>query len=199
MTDDVIRDLPADMTIDLCLSGSTSEGSLLPPVAGLDQKVVVWFREHRLKIFVFLVTAGLSAADAEEITQEAFLRLYRALGVGSEIDNILTWLFRVARNMMIDQARRRRPEALLSSSGWLAIEERLADKARSAEEDALHSERMRRLTQSLRGLSQTQLEFLRLRAEGLRYREIAEIYGVGTSTVYETVHAAIRLLGKECR
>jgi RNA polymerase sigma-70 factor, ECF subfamily len=55
---------------------------------------------------------------------------------------------------------------------------------------------MRRLTAALESLSPQQRNCLYLRSEGLRYREIAEVMGIGSSTVGEFLTRAIRRLSE---
>ena len=55
---------------------------------------------------------------------------------------------------------------------------------------------MRRLAEVLRQLSETQRHCLSLRAEGLRYREIAEVLDIGVSTVADCLRRAVETLRK---
>src|SRR5262245_40989375 len=72
------------------------------------ESVTQSFVAHRREICRYLAQRGCLATDAEEMTQEVFLRLYRARLTGVDVDAPRRWLFTVARNMAIDHARRRR-------------------------------------------------------------------------------------------
>jgi RNA polymerase sigma-70 factor (ECF subfamily) len=65
------------------------------------------------------------------------------------------------------------------------------------EEAALEKERRQRLQRAIEGLSPQQRQCLYLRAEGLRYAEIAQSLGIAVSTVAEFVSRATARLRKE--
>jgi RNA polymerase sigma factor (sigma-70 family) len=46
--------------------------------------------------------SGLAAADADDLTQEVFIRLYRHLRAGNRFSDLRPWLLRVARNLLLD-------------------------------------------------------------------------------------------------
>jgi RNA polymerase sigma-70 factor (ECF subfamily) len=71
------------------------------------------------------------------------------------------------------------------------------DPAPNPEELLLRKERMVRTHAAISVLSGRQKQCLYLRAEGFRYREIAELLGVTVSTVAELLHRAIMRLTKE--
>jgi RNA polymerase sigma-70 factor (ECF subfamily) len=66
------------------------------------------------------------------------------------------------------------------------------------EQQAMARQRTLRLQAALARLPVRQQECLHLRAEGLRYREIAEVLGAGVSTVAEWVQQGLKTLVKEC-
>jgi RNA polymerase sigma-70 factor (ECF subfamily) len=76
------------------------------------------------------------------------------------------------------------------------LEATLQDTARSAEEDLLERERLEQLSGAWKTLSPQQQQCLHLRAEGLRYREIAETMGLSISSVREFLSRAILRLQK---
>src|SRR5579883_1466021 len=61
------------------------------------------YRELRKPLLRYLVCLGLSADEAQDVVQDAFLTLHRHLASGGSDENIRGWLFRVAHN----QARNR--------------------------------------------------------------------------------------------
>jgi RNA polymerase sigma-70 factor (ECF subfamily) len=159
-----------------------------------DREVSGIFDELRRPLFRYFLCAGLSREDADEGIQETFLRLHQHLRKDGDRANLRGWIFQVARNLARNQhksARVRRTEALDGDS-----ERRNAfrDPQGSPEDQAIRSERMRRLKRSMEMLTPQQRECLLLRAAGLRYREIAEALGIGISSVGEMVQrAAARL------
>ena len=62
--------------------------------------------------------------EAEEVTQEAFVRAFRSLGKLSEPVAFLGWLLRIARNLATDRLRGRRSMVSLDALGDAAVERR---------------------------------------------------------------------------
>jgi RNA polymerase sigma-70 factor (ECF subfamily) len=72
-----------------------------------------------------------------------------------------------------------------------------ADPGASPEQLALAKESTRRLRAAIGRLPATEQECLALRSQGLRYREIAGILGIGTSTVADVLQRAFTALARE--
>ncbi len=151
-----------------------------------------WFDELRIPVYRYLVCNGLGTADAEEIVQETFLRLYRHLDGRGNRPNLRGWIFEVARNAARDRrksARWQRTVALDPAAGF-------ADPGAGPEDQAMQEERGRRLTAAIEKLSPQQRECILLRIAGLRYREIAEVLGINVASAGELVaRATARLSG----
>src|SRR5579862_7843167 len=56
------------------------------------------YRELRQPLLRYLVCLGLSADEAQDVVQDAFLMLHRHLAAGASKDNVRGWVFRVAHN-----------------------------------------------------------------------------------------------------
>jgi RNA polymerase sigma-70 factor (ECF subfamily) len=158
----------------------------------LQDQVAELYEAARQDIYRYIVIMGVRHEQAQEICQEAFLRLYAALSDGQRIENRRAWVFTVARNHALTTR---------ASAGGLvslepAIEERLAAESPSPEQRVLDRERLRRLHRAVGSLSEQQRQCLHLRTEGFRYREIAGVIGVSTSTVGEIVQRAVSRLRK---
>jgi RNA polymerase sigma-70 factor (ECF subfamily) len=152
------------------------------------------YRELREPLLRYLVCLGLSADEAQDVAQDAFLSLHRHLASGGSQENIRSWLFRVAHNQARNrQNRYERRFAAPLEDGMDSI----LDQA-SPEQAVLEKEKFRRLGQAIRLLTESERECLLLRAGGLRYREIGEVLGIPTSTVGDTVDRAIKKLAERC-
>lgn len=150
------------------------------------------YRETRGAIYSYLLCLGVPSAQAEEVMQEVYLRLCQTMRKGEQIVNQRAWLFRVAHNLGLKVRAKEKPFCSLSPD-W----ERFTPSAvESPERGMLEREKMRSLQAALESLSAQQRNCLYLRSEGLRYREIAEVMGVSSSTVNEFLRRAIaRLAG----
>lgn len=144
------------------------------------------FEDSREDVYRYLVTLGLPPQQAQEATQEVFLRLHVALERGDSILNTRAWIFRVAHNLGIDLRRKDQPLQIDPD-----FELRLRDTARGIEMDLIERERMEQLSGAWKSLSPQQRQCLHLRAEGLRYREIGEAMGISISSVREFLSRAI--------
>jgi RNA polymerase sigma-70 factor (ECF subfamily) len=156
----------------------------------LHDRVTAVYEDARDDVYYYVLTLGLPPAQAQEVTQEVFLRLYVQLKNGESIDNIRGWIFRVAHNFGLNTRARERAHDPLGPE--LQPEGREPDP----EQQFLETDRDRRIKEALSELSPQQRQVLHLRAEGLRYREIAEALGIGTSTVNEFLRRAIVRLRK---
>lgn len=186
-------------TAAIRLSVDRAEGDCLRTRGAIESQIERLFQELRDKIYAYLGALGASPADAEDITQESFIRLYLELRARAEIGNTSSWLFRAARNLLIDESRSWRSQVTVAETEvreWLVS---VPDPQIDLEASALRAERVKRLNNAMLVLTSLQLEYLHLRAEGLRYREIAEIYGVAVPTVQDVVRRAVERLGKEVK
>jgi RNA polymerase sigma-70 factor (ECF subfamily) len=137
-----------------------------------------FFLAHRRPVYQYLLHAGCGAPEAEDITQETFLRLYRLLLAGrlTSQSHVLPLLVRIARGIAIDYLRRRQLERRLFEPLPPSMVADLPDRQQVRYEDARHErEREARLVDAIRRLSPTERECLHLRAQGLSLREISEI------------------------
>jgi len=142
------------------------------------RKVTATFELLRDPVHRYLYRVLGDAEEAEDLTQEAFLRLYSHLEKGRAVANVRAWIFQVAHNLAFDQQRSKSREPWRSE----ALEQH-QDPAPDAEERLMEQERRARLQSALGRLSPQEKECLELRAEGLTYREIAGIMGMRLPTL----------------
>ena len=140
------------------------------------------FLEHHTRIIAIVLRLLGDPMRAEEVTNDAFMRLYQQPAVGRATANISGWLYRTATNLGIDalraSTRRVRYEGVVgrveedtSSQGPLST--LIAEEKRS---------RVRAVLASIRP---AQAQLLILRAQGFSYKELSEILnlkqsGIGT-------------------
>src|SRR5215831_3439596 len=158
----------------------------------LTDRVGRLYLSHRDEIFRFLAAQGIPAATAQDITQEVFLKLLVSLRDGCKITSQTAWLYRVAANRAIDYWRRERRNLVELDAGDFS--ETLPSSEMRLDEQAIRDQRMRRLSSEIRRLSKEQRMCVLLRSQGLRYREISRILGVGVSTAADWLDAAVERL-----
>jgi len=152
------------------------------------------YQELRKPLLRYLAGLGLSADEAQDVVQEAFLSLHKHLDGGGSQQNIRSWVFRVAHN----RARNHQQSYSQRMSQPLEAAFEKASRDATPEQAALERERFRRVDKAVRALAVQERECLMLRAEGLRYREIGEVLGIPTSTVADVVDRAIKKLAEKC-
>jgi RNA polymerase sigma-70 factor (ECF subfamily) len=152
------------------------------------------YEQERASVYRYLVSLGVDPASAQDLCQEAFLRLYTALKKGEQIRVVKAWLLTVASRLALNFHRDHSYRPAASGEDferWLAS---AADATSNPELALLERERLVALHDGIRSLSPQQQVCLHLRAEGFRYREIAEILEVGVPTVSEFVRRAVTRL-----
>jgi RNA polymerase sigma-70 factor, ECF subfamily len=152
------------------------------------------YRELRKPLLNYLLCLGLSADEAQDIVQDAFLSLHKHLASGGSQANIRSWLFRVAHN----GARNRQHSYDRRFGKPLDPNLDSISEEATPEQVLLEKEKLRRLGQAIRLLTESERECLLLRAGGLRYREIGKVLETPTSTVGDTVDRAIKKLAEKC-
>lgn len=134
-----------------------------------------------------------SQSDAEDLTQEAFLKLYRNLASFDPAKGgFTTWLTTLTRNLLVDNYRRSRLERASESldesydceDDGPTKAERLADGGKSQEQHVAGLELRAQIQEALQQVSPDLREAVILRdLEDLDYKEIADILGVPQGTV----------------
>ena len=159
------------------------------------QQVADLYSAERDGVYRSLIVVGLNRAKAEESTQEAFLRLYAELRNGLAIENPRAWVYRVAHNLGVDALALQARESDLSEAMMAAI----PSNGRNAEDGLIEDEGVENLRIAVGRLSKQQRLCLELRAQGLRYQDIAEVLRIRTSTVGEFLRRAFQQLRKSSR
>lgn len=159
-------------------------------------------RNHTRRVYSICYRFTNSAADAQDITQEVFLRVFRTLKSFRSSEGTFTvWLGRLTRNLLIDHYRRSKADRVTDSieEKLGVLEERVSPDGRA---DAVLSSREASevLQAALEKLSPELRETVILRdLEGLEYREIAAILNVPEGTVKSRLNRGRAELAKILR
>lgn len=163
----------------------------------LSERVHALFEQLHVPVFRYLLRKTRDSGQAEDITQETFLRLFRHLREDRLLDNPKAWLFTVANNLAVDASRSESHIKDLDETTWKKIEESRSGLQADPEKLMLQRERLDRLHIAVLNLTPLQRDCLHLRAEGLRYREIADLLKISPSTVMDAVRRATLKLSRE--
>jgi RNA polymerase sigma-70 factor, ECF subfamily len=173
--------LNPDSTLDLSLLSDESL-PIAPREAG--EEVLQLFDRHAAQLGRYAASFGLRADESEDIVQEVFLALFRHLRLGRSRRNLGGWLFQVAHNLALKQRRRTQRRATAS---WDAALHELIDPAANPETQFAHRQRRLRLAPVIHALPARDRRCLLLRAEGLRYRDIAHTLGISLGAVAKSL------------
>lgn len=150
------------------------------------------YDREQLSIRRYLLFLGLDPESCREVVQDTFLKLHEHLLTGGDRTNLRAWLYRVAHNLARNSqtsSHSSRTEPLID-----AAKNAFPAGASSAEEELLAKERIDCVNRALEQLSTAQRECLMLRSQGLKYREIAAILNLSTSTVGENIQRGLEKL-----
>jgi len=161
----------------------------------LAQRVEQLYQDLYDAVYRYLMLTGSNPVDANEYTQEAFLRLFKSLKAGQNIEKPRNWLISVAHNARLHEARKESRNARLFETQFDLTDLQI-DPSLSPEAALLEQQRLDRVRSAMSRLTQRQSEYLNLRAEGLKLREIADLYGVAVQAVADACARAIERLGK---
>ncbi|MEG9438534.1 RNA polymerase sigma factor [Edaphobacter sp. HDX4] len=169
------------------------------PSLPLQSQVTALFDQLRAPLLRYLWDFRLTSDVAEELVQEAFLKLFEELRQGRNVEMPRPWLFRVAHRLALKEMRRLR---IREGGDPLHDEDsshfEIADLRPTPVEQVLLDEREHRLSDALQELSVRERQCLNLRVEGLRYREIADVMDISVTTVSETLRRAVLALHEAC-
>ena len=130
-----------------------------------------------------------SAAEAEELTQEVYFKLWENLHRYRPGSNFMAWAWRVARNLLIDAHRRSRRER---SAAWLDPE--IIDRLPASDdphEHTVHRQRLRLIATAMRQLPEELATLILMRDfSGMSYQEIAEGLDLPLGTVKSRLNRA---------
>jgi RNA polymerase sigma-70 factor, ECF subfamily len=141
-------------------------------------------RHERLVLVTSLRLLG-KMEDAQDASQEVFLRLYRNLGKVQMDRNLAGWLYRVTVNVCHDVRRRRPDETSVEEAA------ELVSRGADPQQAATREEERRAMEMSLRLLSEKERAALVLRdLEGLSTADVAQILGTSQATVRSQIFKA---------
>jgi len=138
-----------------------------------------------------------SPEDARDLSQEAFVRAFRARARIDPDRPFYTWFYQILRRLCFNHVRDRRTrrEKLRGAAGWLAEEAGRRAPAEDPEIAASRAEERARVQAAIEELGDRDREVLVLKEfEGLKYREIAHLLGIPIGTVMSRLYTARRHL-----
>ncbi len=158
-------------------------------------------RRYNKQVYNFVLRQLRTAALAEDVTQDVFMRLVQSAAEFKHEARFSTWLYAIARNLCTDQLRRlqhRRHPSLEQPVGSAAEGRTVGDSVAtehhtaSAERSAAASEMQRSIVRAVEALPDDQREVFLLReVADLPFKDIADITGASENTVKSRMRYAL--------
>src|SRR6266700_7039753 len=170
-----------------------------------DRQISEAVEQQRGRLRNFIRSRVPDPSDAEDILQDVFYELVAAYRLAKPIEQLGAWLFRVARNRIIDRFRKQKPEA--SSVGGraedentLSLEELLPSPDASPESVFVRNVLMDEIGEALAELPPEQREvFIANEIEGRTFAEIAGETGISINTLLSRKRYAVLHLRRHLR
>jgi RNA polymerase sigma-70 factor (ECF subfamily) len=168
-------------------------------LAGDEAAFATLIRRYEAKLQVYVTQIVGVAEEARDLVQETFIRVWRNLGSYDRSFRFSTWLFRIARNLAIDQLRRRRAPVISLDQGEDDEGDELridpADLRRGPLGELANRELAQALAREIEHLPAAYQELVLLRHfVGLAYNEIADLKRMPLGTVKNKLFRAHSVL-----
>ena len=171
-------------------------------MAEQDQRLTETIGREQGRLRNFIRRRVADDADAEDILQDVFYELIEAYRLMKPIEQVGAWLYRVARNRIIDGFRKKKAEPYspeknpdAEDGDLLSLEELLPSPDAGPEATYARSILLEELDEALDELPEEQREvFLAHEFEGLSFKEISAETGVRVNTLLSRKHHAVLYL-----
>ena len=157
--------------------------------AGDERAATALVERHAPALARFVASLG-ARAEVDEVVQDAFVRAFGSLDAFRGESSLRTWLFTIARRLVLDRRR-----AARRRGDMVELEEAEIASGYDALDGVVADETVQRLQAALGRLTPTQREVFLLRVnEGLSYKEIAEVAGTTEGAARVHYHNAMRVV-----
>jgi len=160
-------------------------------------------QRYKRQLFGYILNMTGNAGDADEIFQEAWFKVIRKIHLYRH-KNFFGWLVRITHNVVIDRARRQKPNVSLDaeSDEGTSISSTLADSGPSPRAGVGNEDLGQKIAEAVATLPAEQKEVFLLRTQAeLPFKEIAKIQGTSINTALARMQyalAKLRVPLKEC-
>ena len=167
-----------------------------------DRRITEAIGRERGRLWNFIRRRVGNESDAEDILQDVFYELVQAYRLMKPIEQVSAWLYRVARNRIIDRFREKRPEAstdapvgFAEDGEELRLEDLLPSPEAGPEADFARRVLLEELDAALEELPDEQREaFVAHELEGRSFKDLAAETGVSANALRLRKHYAVARL-----
>lgn len=159
-------------------------------------------QDYQDKIFNTCISLVKNAEDADELTQDVFIEIFRSINKFRQDSKLSTWIYRIAVNKSLEHLRKMKRKKRSGMFSWFNKEDTELDSEIADFNHpgilAENQERAKILFKAIQNLPETQkVAFTLHKLEGLRYDQIAEVMQKTLSSVESLMHRAKTNLRKE--
>ena len=162
-----------------------------------DRRISDTVEGQRARLRNFIRRRVADEADAEDVLQDVFYDFVQAYRLMKPIEQVGAWLFRVARNRIVDLYRKRKTDPLREEASpeleeRLSLEDLLPSPDAGPEAEYARSLLLSELEEALEELPEEQRDvFLAHEIEGRSFKEISAATGVSVNTLLSRKHYAV--------
>jgi RNA polymerase sigma-70 factor (ECF subfamily) len=158
----------------------------------------VLLEKHRGSVINFLFRMVQNKAVAEELAQDAFLRVYKSRISYEPTAKFTTWLFRIATHLALNwirDGRNEKRQASLDEESPDGAPREVADRSRTAEQELVYQAKLREVRQAIRRLPAKQKAAVMMhKYEEMEYAQIADVLSCSESAVKSLLFRAYESL-----
>jgi RNA polymerase sigma-70 factor (ECF subfamily) len=148
------------------------------------------YKRHAPAVLAFLAARLRNHAEASDLNQQVWLKVWERLATHFEPDHFRGWVFQMARNLLIDDRRKRRASSMPEEFDP-------ADNRDNGADDELIQERIDHLKPCVEALGEDRRMIVQARLSGTPFDEIGAKLGIPQNTAMTLFHRAKDLL-RDC-
>lgn len=158
-----------------------------------ENEIEEWYNQYHQTIFKYIILMVKDSQQAEDLTQETFLRAYKHHHTYKRDSSPKTWLFKIAHNTTVDHLRKMKPIRLFQQVFQ-------KEQSASSEDIVILKENSRELYEALNNLKDSYKQVIILRKiKGFSILETAHILDWSESKVKSTLFRAMQTLGEHMK
>jgi RNA polymerase sigma factor (sigma-70 family) len=171
-----------------------------------DHRISEILAREQARLRNFIRRRVADEGDAEDILQDVFYELVEAYRLMKPVEQAGAWLYRVARNRIIDRFRKKKPVVFADTGGvsedgeMLRLEDLLPSPDAGPDAAYARSVLLQELEDAVDELPQEQREvFVGHEVEGYSFKELSARTGVSVNTLLSRKHYAVVYLRRRLR
>lgn len=177
--------------LDLPLASDRAEAA---SPAGIRDDTLLLFDACAPAVRRYVRSCGVTPDVADDIVQEVFVALFQHLRKGGGRENLRGWVMQVGYRLALKHRRNEGRRARWQRP-WHSDADVVRDPTAGPEEACVARQDHERLQAVLRALPERDRQCVVLRAEGLRYRDIAKVLGISLGAVAKSLARAVGRMG----